>query len=78
MGFDIYIYIYSNPQIDCFFVSQLFSYTYIYIYIYIYIYMGGCVTVFNPVNPEYGTIQRRTIQIFKYRILNLSNPVPRK
>ena len=28
-------------------------------------------TVFNP---ELGTIPRKTIKIFKYRILNLSNP----
>ena len=42
----------------------------IYIYIYIYIYK----TIFQAVNPELGTIPSRTIKIFKYRILNLSNP----
>ena len=31
-------------------------------------------TVFNSVNPEFGTITSRTIKIFKNRILNLSNP----
>ncbi len=30
--------------------------------------------LFNPVNPELGTIPSRTIKIFKNRILNLSNP----
>ena len=29
--------------------------------------------VFNPVNPNLGTIQRSTIKIFKNRILNLNN-----
>ena len=38
----------------------------IYIYIYILIYKA----VFNPVNPESGTIPRRTINIFKNRISN--------
>ena len=31
-------------------------------------------TIFNPVNPELGTIPSRTNKIFKKRILNLSNP----
>ena len=31
-------------------------------------------TVFNPVNSELGTIPSRTNEIFKNRILNLSNP----
>ena len=30
--------------------------------------------VFNPVNPQLGTIPSRTINIFRNRILNLSNP----
>ena len=30
--------------------------------------------MFNPVNPELGTIPSMTIYISKYRILNLSNP----
>ena len=41
--------------------------TILYIYIYIYI-------LFNPINPELGTIPSRTNRIFKNRILNLSNP----
>ena len=31
-------------------------------------------TIFNPVNPELGTIPGRTIKIFQYIILNLSDP----
>ena len=31
-------------------------------------------TVFNPVNPELGTIPSRTNKTFKNRILNLNNP----
>ncbi len=31
-------------------------------------------TVFDPVNPELGAIPSRTNEIFKNRILNLSNP----
>ena len=30
--------------------------------------------LFNPVNPELGTILSRTNKIFKNRILNLNNP----
>ena len=40
-----------------------------YIYIYIYIYK----ILFNPLNPELGTIPSRTIRIFKNRI-NVNNP----
>ena len=38
-------------------------------YVYIFIYI-----LFNPVNPELGTITRKTIKIFKNRILNLDIP----
>ena len=30
--------------------------------------------LFNPINPELGTIPSRTNKIFKNRILNLNNP----
>ena len=34
-----------------------------------------CVYIlFNPVNLEFGTIPSRTNEIFKNRIMNLSNP----
>ena len=51
--------------LDC--IHQLY---FIYIDIYIYIYK----TVFNPVNPDLGTIPSRTNKIFENRISNLSNP----
>ena len=40
--------------------------------------MHVCKTVFNPVNPEVGTLPSRTNEIFKNIISNLSNPMLNK